>query len=58
VLNLFVLNNPLDLKTKPVPIASGNIKQNIKQASIHLDEILSVNLLDKTMVVIFKTRHV
>ena len=52
VLNLCVLNKPVDLKTRPVPIASGSSKQNIKQASIHLEEILSINFLDKTMLVI------
>src|SRR5690348_7499469 len=51
VLNLCVLSKPVDLKTKPVPIASGNSKQNIKHVSIHLEEMLSINLLDKTMMV-------
>ncbi len=53
VLNLWVLNKPVDLKTKPVPIASGNSKQNIKHVNIHLDETLSINFRDKTMVGFF-----
>ncbi len=51
VLNLCVLKRPVDLKTKPAPIASGNKRQNIKQLNIHLEETLSINLLDKTMMI-------
>lgn len=48
---LFVLNKPDDLKTRPVPIASGSKRQNMRQVNIHLDETLSINFLDKTMMV-------
>ena len=51
VLNLCVLKRPVDLKTNPAPIASGINRQNTKQANIHLEETLSINLLDKTMMV-------
>lgn len=44
-LNLCSLNKGVDLNTSPVPIASGNKRQNVRQVTIHLDEMLSVNFL-------------
>ena len=38
VVNFCVLKSPVDLKTKPAPIASGSNRQNIKQVNIHLEE--------------------
>jgi hypothetical protein len=46
-LSLCELNSGDDLKTSPAPIASGSIRQNVRQASIHLDEMLSVNLRER-----------
>jgi hypothetical protein len=44
-LKLCSLNNGDDLNTSPVPIASGSKRQKVRQVTIHLDEILSVNFL-------------
>ena len=46
-LNLCVPSNGIDLNTRPVPIASGNSRQKVRQVNIHLDEILSVNFLER-----------
>jgi hypothetical protein len=46
-LNLCVCKSGVDLKTNPAPIASGNKRQNVRQASIHLDEMLSVSLRER-----------
>ena len=37
----WVCKSGSDLKTSPAPIASGNKRQNVRQTSIHLEEILS-----------------
>lgn len=46
-LNLCELKSGTDLKTNPAPIASGNRRQNVRQASIHLDEMLSVSFRER-----------
>jgi len=51
--NECVLKSPVDLKTRPAPIASGKSRQKIKQINIHFEERLSMNLLDKTMMVFY-----
>lgn len=48
-LNLCSLNKGVDLNTSPVPMASGSKRQNVRQVTIHLDEILSVNFLDNNI---------
>lgn len=45
--NECVLNSGNDLNTSPAPIAIGNRRQNVRQAIIHLDEILSVSLRER-----------
>jgi len=50
---LLSFKSPVDFSIKPVPIASGRIKKKLRHAIIHLDEILSVNFLESTIVVKF-----
>src|SRR6478735_6975207 len=46
-LNLCVPSKGSDLNTSPAPIASGNTRQNVRQAIIHLDDILSVSFRER-----------
>jgi hypothetical protein len=49
-MNEFSFNNPVDFKIKPVAIANGSIRKKLRQTIIHLDDMLSINRLDKIIV--------
>ena len=49
-MNELVCNNPVDFITKPVAIANGSIRKKLKEATIHLDEMLPNSRREKFIV--------